>query len=693
MNEAVKRTIHVLIVDDDQNVREPLADWLRRQHGYQVETAENGEGAVALVKGMQGRLDAIIMDQELEWDKMNGIEAMRTIKAEYPAIQVVIITAYGEMTKGVEALKAGAYRYLMKPYDATEIAYIVQSIAELHHLEQQLQELNWLETVHAISSAVQGVFRLDEVLTRIQEQLRQVMNVSHCYIALYDEEQSELDFRVFVESGEIQQGFKRKWDPDGLSEQVIRDSKSLFIKDWAEEKRTARVPGRIVGDLHLHSFLISPLIARGRVVGVMSVQSAESGFFNEGDERIFSTVANQAASAIENAQLHEEREWRLNETRVLYDLATRLFQQHMEPEAIFEETVKSILNVSQAKAANMLLFNEIGELEELKVAFGELSERFRREIRARPDGMSAQILETGQPCIVSKPDDPPGLHPLLLEEGVQASIGLPLQTTKRIIGVMFVHYKHLHRFSPAEVNLLSLFASQAAVAIENATRQEELAAVKGVAWMGMVASNWAHRITQKSSAIRVTVDTLRTRLGDDPQFTRQLDRIDRCAVEIQQTPTGALIPYEDVEQLVSVNELLRREVPAWCADRLEVQVCWKLAPTDTKVRADQRWLAIALETLVSNALRAMQTTPRKVLTVASQVQQDKVFVEVADTGPGIPDRVAAQLFKRPVERSEGSGVGLLLSKTIVHRYGGDLRLLRTGSEETSFLLWLPLAWE
>jgi signal transduction histidine kinase len=88
----------------------------------------------------------------------------------------------------------------------------------------------------------------------------------------------------------------------------------------------------------------------------------------------------------------------------------------------------------------------------------------------------------------------------------------------------------------------------------------------------------------------------------------------------------------------------------------------------------------------------MRKSTYKKLTIRSQIRGKRVVVEITNTGEAIPDDIRSQLFRVPIPKDEGvegSGVGLLIARTIMRRYSGDIELLRTGPEGTTFSLWLP----
>jgi ActR/RegA family two-component response regulator len=105
----------VLIVDDEKIMRDSLKDWLK--DGYQVTTAETGEAAVKLIKEQD--FDVLVIDVKLTGK--SGIQVLKEVKEIKPQIKSIIITAYPSIDLAVEAMKAGASDYLVKPFSLDQL--------------------------------------------------------------------------------------------------------------------------------------------------------------------------------------------------------------------------------------------------------------------------------------------------------------------------------------------------------------------------------------------------------------------------------------------------------------------------------------------------------------------------------------------------------------------------------------------
>jgi len=113
----------ILVVEDEVVMRESLRDWLT-DSGYQVETVEEGEGALRAIDEQDFGL--LILDLRLPGK--DGLEVLREARDRRPQLKGVIITAYPSLETAVEAMKSGAINYLSKPFDLNQLEKSVQEI-------------------------------------------------------------------------------------------------------------------------------------------------------------------------------------------------------------------------------------------------------------------------------------------------------------------------------------------------------------------------------------------------------------------------------------------------------------------------------------------------------------------------------------------------------------------------------------
>ena len=114
----------ILIVDDEPSMRAALAESLQIC-GYKVETAQDGEDA--LEKFRSGSYEVVITDMRMP--RVSGMEVLRGIKKLSPATPVIVITAYGTVNTAVEAMRAGAFDFIMKPFSLEHLEAVVKKVA------------------------------------------------------------------------------------------------------------------------------------------------------------------------------------------------------------------------------------------------------------------------------------------------------------------------------------------------------------------------------------------------------------------------------------------------------------------------------------------------------------------------------------------------------------------------------------
>jgi len=155
------KKISILIVDDEESVRDSLYNWFI-EDGYRVETAENARKALTLLESDQ--FDIILAD--IKMPGMDGLEMLRRIKSIKPESIIIIMTAFATVDTAVKALKDGAYDYVTKPFDPDDLTHLIRNATKQISLEDENQTLKkkviTLENVEDLigeSDAMKNLFR------------------------------------------------------------------------------------------------------------------------------------------------------------------------------------------------------------------------------------------------------------------------------------------------------------------------------------------------------------------------------------------------------------------------------------------------------------------------------------------------------------------------------------------------------
>ncbi|MEE4352403.1 MAG: sigma-54 dependent transcriptional regulator [Desulfatiglans sp.] len=152
----------ILVVDDETAMRESLKDWLM-EDGYEVGLAAGGEEAIALAR--EKSWEVVLLD--LKMPGMDGLEVLKALKEIDPEAEILIMTAYATVDTAVQAMKEGAFDYLVKPFDPDEVELLIKKIVthkelilENILLRRQLEEKIQYDEIIGKSEAMQEIFDL-----------------------------------------------------------------------------------------------------------------------------------------------------------------------------------------------------------------------------------------------------------------------------------------------------------------------------------------------------------------------------------------------------------------------------------------------------------------------------------------------------------------------------------------------------
>ena len=310
---------NILVIDDELVICEFLRDLLE-DRGWTVNFALSGQEGIKAFQA--GGCDVVICD--LKISDMDGIDVIHEIKRVDPDSVVIIITGYPSFETVQASLREGAYDYITKPVNINEISFVIKRAVAFRdltltnrkltkELEQQNIKLEKkvkerteeLSILYSVGLDILSTLKLDEVLQIIVDRVCAVLELEICSVLLVDKEPGSLKIR-FVR---------------GL-ENEIKNTKIKFgepISGWVAEHKEPVLVADIETDLrfrkrnqekyYTHSFISVPLVIRGEVIGVINVNNKRSRLpFTENDFRFIRGIANEAAIAVENAQLYASLE-------------------------------------------------------------------------------------------------------------------------------------------------------------------------------------------------------------------------------------------------------------------------------------------------------------------------------------------------------------------------------------------------
>ncbi len=516
--------LRVLIVDNQADAREWLAEWLRRKHEFDVETACNGVEAIECVAKAQGNYDVVLMDLLLG-EGPDGIKTMQEIQGRYPYIETIIITGFGGIEEGVRAMKEGAYRYVLKPLNREELVVYVRHAAERHSLradlERTAQKHQWLQGLLTVSQALSSRFDLEPTLDIIVAKLQELLCLDTCTIGLFDSDMTRLDF--VAEQGLGKKVSKLLKDlPDDLIKQVFASSEILEIPEIDEKPNLKKALVRS----DLRSFVILPLRGRnGAPLGLITMGSRGKITLSPDQKDLLRVLADQAAIGIENARLYQQAQTQAQQLDVV-DEVTLKIASPMEIEELLPKIIKEATGPLGGAGGGLFLPTEDREQMELKAVY-RLPDRLKGMRISKYEGVAGQVWKTEKPFTQPGYWNWEGRVKALDEFRFSAVVGIPIHSPQdNLLGVLVVHYlEECREFGQWKQEWLLRLGRHVGVMLEKTrilAEQDELSEVAQA-----VASKLDYR-----ELFDKIVEVLQDRLGYGPsnfgvllkpEFARNLD--------------------------------------------------------------------------------------------------------------------------------------------------------------------------
>jgi diguanylate cyclase (GGDEF)-like protein len=327
-----------------------------------------------------------------------------------------------------------------------------------------------LRTLNEISRVLSSTLDLDSLYDTIYQQVGRLAGTTVLFIAL-----RRPDGTVYLPyMREMEQLTRNIEVPSGPSVTVFvleHGTPLLFADDdayyrFAHENNLPVIEignrDRVVDEAKVYV----PLNTGSRTIGVLSVQSTHRNAYSEEDVQTLSVIAAQAAVAIENARLYEESQDAVRQMRVLLQIAQTI-NGSLDLHTVLDAILSCMREVVPYATADILLPNHEGTHLEVAGSMGNMSAERKATARVPVGtGVTGTVFALGEPLIIPDVGEFPSYFPS--GDATRSEMAVPLKQRDRVIGVLNVERTQANAFSIAESNLLSLFASQAAIAIENA---------------------------------------------------------------------------------------------------------------------------------------------------------------------------------------------------------------------------------
>ncbi|MDX1688884.1 MAG: response regulator, partial [Candidatus Promineifilaceae bacterium] len=277
-------TAHILVVDDEPEIANSLADYLAKKGGHTVTKAYGGGEALSLLQDAAGSpagtVDLVVLDRRMPGT--SGLEVLERMR-EDPSLEytrVVMLTGASGSQEKVEALSSGADDYITKPYYPEELLARVESILRTQRLEKQLQQQSQqLAALNQVSNAITTTLDIGDIPEAAAGGTREVLGTGVASLYLWDQAAGVLRCRAVADEGGGLTAGDYELTPAGAGAvgTAHAEQRTLCIND-PEGDGTFQAEFDAPAELTVDNLLATPLVVRGRSIGVLSTANKEGPF-------------------------------------------------------------------------------------------------------------------------------------------------------------------------------------------------------------------------------------------------------------------------------------------------------------------------------------------------------------------------------------------------------------------------------
>ncbi|MCE9646597.1 MAG: GAF domain-containing protein [Chloroflexi bacterium] len=357
-------------------------------------------------------------------------------------------------------------RFLENICDQASVA--IERVQTVARLERQIQEMNALTRV---SQGVNVTLTFDDVLELIYAQTAQIIPLSHFHITLYNRDSDYFYYGFCVENNERmpEQENLPFSEKNGLSPEVIRKGRPVMTQDYLRE---CQARGHSPALENAFAWMGVPLNAGAESIGALSISSRDGAtIYTRGQLDLLQAIADQTAGAIVKARLLEETQQRAHQLTTLNEITQQLTST-LELGPLLQNILENAVGILNCEAGGLFLVDEQTDELVFKATVGPVAANLIGQRLPAGTGIIGRAVQSRGPVIENEDQQSTARF-----KGIDQQTGfvsrslmaVPLQAKDKITGVIeVINRRDGLPFVKDDQTLLTAFAGQAAVAIENA---------------------------------------------------------------------------------------------------------------------------------------------------------------------------------------------------------------------------------
>jgi signal transduction histidine kinase len=521
----------------------------------------------------------------------------------------------------------------------------------------------------------------------------------------------------------VRAAFPQSLQSVGAHPRAIRDRAPLNVADAHTDARLADGERAFANVRGFRSWVVVPMLRDAGTIGSIGVTRREAGGFSADEIALLQMFADQAVIAIENVRLFKELETRTGELTQSVEKLTalgevsRAVSSTLDVETVLDTIVSRASQLAGGAGCSIFEYDAAAERFELRAAHND-DTAFVEALRAVPlrkgEGLMGRAAEMREPIQIPDITQPgayqSSVRDTLIRFGYRALLSVPLLREDQIIGSLSFNRKAPGEFPPEIVDVLKTFATQSALAIQNARLFREIADKS--AQLEAASRHKSEFLANMSHELRTPLNAI---IGFSEVLTERMfgelnEKQDEYLKDIHASGQHLLSLINDILDLSKIEagrmelEVTDFDLPSAIdnalilvrerATRRGITLGHSVDERLGTIRGDERKVKQVLLNLLSNALKFTPEGGR--IDVSAGVHDEVAEIAVADTGVGIApeDQAVFEEFRQvgtADKKVEGTGLGLALSRKFIELHGGRIWVESEVGKGSTFRFTLPSA--
>jgi two-component system NtrC family sensor kinase len=634
----------VLIVDDDPMVI-TLCTRILEGEGFETKGVPTGKEAIELFE--KESFDLVLLDIKLP--DVNGLDILRAAQKLDPETAVIIITGYGTLEIALEASRAGAQGFVLKPVTPEELVVAVHDVLEKKQLIRENLRLRARLPLLEISQVLMSEVNLKRLTDLVLDIVVRETGADRVSLMLLDDE-GYLSIISAIGLPEEAAKNTRVKVGEGLAGWTVEKGEPLILTDETDPAP----PISEMAQSEIGSAICMPLTLKGLTIGVLNVSRLKgSRSFRQDDVEFLSIMGGQIAIAVENARLYE-----------------KLIQAKQEWEDTFDAITDGIsihdrdFNILRANQALAGILNTTPQ-----ALIGQKCYQVLHCSQSVPSSCPhLKTMETGEPQVFESQEPHLGNRTFLVStyplHDAQGGLTGSVHTIKDITARKQI--------------------------------QAQLIQAEKLSALGRLAASLAHEINNPLQALRSGLALLLNRPLDAEKRQRYIAVANREVerlIGIVERMLDFYRPSPEQREPTDINAILK-EVLALAGKKLQhgkVSTQTELAADLPSVGAVASQIQQVFLNLLLNAIESMPDGGRLKITTGLSPDRREALIAFADTGHGITEEEIPKVFEPfYTTKLKGTGLGLAISYGIVERHGGRIEIASEVGQGSTFTVRLPV---